>query len=322
MSKINYLDIIKKAWNITWNNKYLWWLGLFLALGGGGGTGFNYSFDGKNAQEGGGALWESSKNFIDSHWKLFIVGMVVFLILAIAAVILKSIARGGLIKSVSKIEGKKSASFKAGFSDGKKYFWKIFLTGLLVWFFILGMTVAFASPVVYLLYSKSYLSALFLGIIAVPLILVIGILASFVQKYACVYLVLSDLNIKSSLESAFQLFCKNIWTSIIFSIILMIIGIIVGISALFIFFIVIIPFLVLGLILNFLLAKVGIILAVILGSLALAFLFFLLRSVLETFYQTSWVLFFREIASVKIEEAVKESEIIKDQRKILDPGEA
>ncbi len=322
MSKINYLDIIKKAWNITWNNKYLWWLGLFLALGGGGGSGFNYSFDGEKVQERGGALLQSSKNFIDSHWKLFVIGLAIFLILAIAAIILKSIARGGLIKSVSKIANGKSSSFKSGFSDGKKYFWKIFLTGLLTWFFILGMTMAFASPVIYLLYSKSYLSALFLGVIAVPLIIIIGILAFYVQKYACVYLVLSDLSVKSALESAFQLFCKNIWASVIFSIILMIIGIIVGISALFVFFIIIIPFFVLGLILNFLLAKVGIILAVISGSLTLVSLFFLLQSILETFYQASWVLFFKEIASIKIEEAVEETGIIKNQRKILDPGEA
>ena len=43
MSKINYLQIIKDAWKITWKNRYLWWFGFFVTLGGGGGM--NYFFN-------------------------------------------------------------------------------------------------------------------------------------------------------------------------------------------------------------------------------------------------------------------------------------
>lgn len=322
MSKINFLDIIKKAWDITWSNKYLWWLGLFLALGGGGGTGFNYSFNGGNIQKEENILFLPVKNFIDNRWNLFVAGLAIFLVLAIAAIILKCIARGGIIKSVSKISGGKISSFKSGFSDGKKYLWKIFLMGMLLGFFMLGMMLAFASPVIFLLYSRSYLAAFFLGIIATPLIIIIGILVSYVGKYACIYLVLSDLSIRSSLESAFQLFRKNIWASVIFSIVLMVISIIVGVSALLVSFIIFIPLLILGLILNFLFAKIGIVLTVILGSLIFIVLFLFLQSVLQSFYQSAWVLFFKEIASIKTEETVEEGEVVKNPAKILDPGEA
>jgi len=36
---MNYGDTLKRGWQLTWNNKWLWLLGFLAALGGGGGFG-------------------------------------------------------------------------------------------------------------------------------------------------------------------------------------------------------------------------------------------------------------------------------------------
>lgn len=321
MVKIDYINILKQSWDITWHNKYLWWFGFFLALGGGG-FNFNFPLGGENKEVDGEKFFQTFRSFLDNYWELAAAGLAILLILTVAVIILKTISRGGLIKSVSEITRGKESNFKAGFSAGKKYFWKVFLTGLLIGFFILGIIVALLSPVIFLIYLKSYIWAALLGVTAVILIIILGILASFIREYAYIYLITSDLGIRSSLESAFQLFRKNIWRSILFSLILMAVGMIAGLLILFSIFLIALPFLMLGFMLYALLSKLGMIITVVLGSLVIIAAIMLLQSVFETFRQTSWILFFREIASVKTEEEVTEKESVKTAEKILDAGEA
>lgn len=322
MNKINYFDILKHSWQITWRNKYLWWFGFLLALGGGG---FNLNFplnrEEKKIDEE--QFIQTFKNFVSNYWEFILAGLIILIVLTIIIIILKVIARGGLIKAVSEIIQKKTSSFRAGFSQGKKYFWKVLLLGLFIGIFMLGIIVALLSPVIFLVYLQSYIWAAVLAVPAILIIILLGILASFIREYGYIYLVLSNLSVKSSLESGFELLRKNIWPSIIFSVLLIAVGLLVGIAMLFFFFIVAAAFILTYLALYGpnLFTATGFILIAIPGAIILLFTLFL-QAVFEVFKQSAWVLFFREIAAVKTEEEVTEKETVKAPGKVLDVGEA
>ncbi|MCX6765430.1 MAG: hypothetical protein NT136_00425 [Candidatus Moranbacteria bacterium] len=322
MKKINYLEILKKSWKITWSNRYLWWFGFFLALGKGG-VNFNLPLNWNNQESKKEEEFIRVFNdFMAGYWEWLLAGLLFMIVLMLVIVVLKIISRAGLIKGAAEIEKGKAFSFKEGFLQGKKYFWKIFLTGFLIAFFLIGIIITLFSPVAFLIYLKSYILAVILGFLAVLLIIALAILVSFIKEYAYIYLVLSNLSVRSSLENAYQLFRRNIWPSVIMMLIFIPIGLAIGIAAMLLLLTLVLVFLIIGLAAYLILAKIGVILTVILGSLVFLALVLLLQSIFETFRQVAWVLFFKEIASVKVEEEVTEKETVKTAEKVLDAGEA
>jgi hypothetical protein len=317
MKKINYLDILKNSWNLTWINKHLWWFGLFLALGSSG-LSFNYPMRMDQSSANGDQLFKIAGQFVANHWNLIIAGTIIFAVIVLAVIILKVISRGGLIKSISEITTGKNVSFKNGFTVGRKYFWRVFTVGLVISLFFAGIAIALFTPVMFLLYLKSYFGAILIAIPAVLIAAVLGIFSYFIRQYAYIYLVVSNLGIGASLENALLVFNKNILVSIIFSLFLIAIGMVIGIVTAVSIVATGLVFFIVGLILNLLFAKIGIIITVITGSLVALLLMLAVQSIFEVFKQTAWLLFFREIAVIKKEETVTEAESIKAPEKVLD----
>ncbi len=321
MPKIDYPNVLKHAWQITWHNKYLWWFGLILAIGGGG-FNLNFPLNTNDKKIDDGKFIQAASAFLDHYWQWIIAGFILLFILIIVLAVLKIIIQAGLIKSVSEIIFGKAATFKKGFNEGKKYFWKLLLLGLIIFFFIFGIILALFTPVVFLIYLKSYIWAAFLGIFAILLIIVLGIIISFIKEYARLYLVLANLNVRNSLESGYLLFRKNILPSIIFSLLLMAIGMIVGLAILFSVIVIAAVFFMFGLAAYLLLKWIGAAIVAIPGILVIIAVGLAVQSIFAVFRQTAWILFFQEIAAVKSEETVKEKETVKVSEKILDAGEA
>jgi hypothetical protein len=320
VNSINYLEILKKSWSITWNNKYLWWFGFFLALGING-LDFNGPFNSGGGKEKEEKIFNALAGYFDRYQELIISLLIVLLLISISLVILKIICRAGLIKSVAEIEKGKIGSFKTGFKEGKKYFWKLLGTDFIVGFFFIIILIVLFSPIAFLIYLKSYWLALVLGILATIIIIALAILVAFLKEYACIYLVLSDISIRSALESGYQLFLKNFWPSIIFSIIFIPIALVLGLGILMTLIILAVIFGIIGVIFYLILAKIGAVIIAVLGILFFLILTLVLQSIFETFKQASWVLFFHEIATVKKEETIQE-EVAKVPEKALEGGEA
>lgn len=321
MQKINYISILRNSWHLTWHNKYLWWFGLILAIGSGG-FNFNFPFNTEDKKFDNEKFAQAADAFFSHYWQWIVAGAILLFVLVIVLAVLKIISRAGLIKSVSKIVSGETTSFKKGFIEGKKYFWKLFLLGLLVFFFMFGIALILFTPVVFLIFLKSYIWAAILGVLAVFLVIILGIIISFIKEYAQLYLILANLNIKNSLENGYLVFRKNILPSIIFSLFLMAISMIVGLAILFSFIIVAAVFVMLGLVFYLLLKWAGVIIAAIPGILIIIAVGLAVQSIFAVFRQTAWILFFREIAAVKTEETVEEKETVKTAEKVLEGGEA
>jgi hypothetical protein len=304
MSKINYLEIIKRAWVITWSNKYLWWFGFFVALTSSTGNFMNFS-DRQSADN-----QKAGQHFLDfmtQHAGWVIAGIIVIILFFIILLVLRIIGRGALIKSIEKNYKGEKANFSSGVKDGRKYFWKIFWISLLLQIAVVVIILLMITPIVFLFVTKSYILGGLLALAGFIIMLPLIVLSFFMQNYSVIYAVLGDLSITDALENGYNLFRKNILSGIVMALIFIPICILALISALFLFFFLAVIFLVIGTIAFLIFSKIGA--GIILAIAIISFLFILLglRSIYETFSQAVWIMFFHEIASPKVTETVHET---------------
>ncbi len=311
MSKINYLDIIKKAAAVTWKNKNLWWFG-FLASLAGAGSSFNYSTGNGENFTGGKITEEKVMSFVSDHIALVVGAGVALAVILILFLILGIIGRGALIKAVSKALKNEPVDFKSGMREGKKYFWKICGIGFLSAIFIFLAAVILITPIVFLFMDKAYISGVLLSLLAVAILVVFIILAAFIRVYGYIYAALGELKIWPSIENAYALLRKNLSVSVIMGLIFILFGIILGLSLIMLLVPIIAALVVLGSFLYLILKAVGVAIAVGLGAIIVLAITLFVRAVYETFAQTVWILFFHEIARPKVEEAVTVAEAVSE----------
>ena len=136
---MNYGQLLKRAWQITWRYKVLWAFGIAAALfqGGFGGGGFQYRFGAQDM-----ARWRQmvpmmpglGRGFahMQAAWPIVmgIIGvlLVMGLFFAIVGVIVRYTSIGALIAMVDEIEGTQETSFKAGLTRGWRRF--LYLLGI------------------------------------------------------------------------------------------------------------------------------------------------------------------------------------------------
>lgn len=283
-----YLEILKKSAAIVWQNKFLWWFGLLIALGSPG----SFNFSGSDNQ------MEKSGQFVDTiknHWQIVIIAAFIIFIIGIVLYLLSLVAKAGLIKSVYKINLGKKTSFKENWKEGRKYLGKLFLLGLLMGIVIIVVLLVLATPAVYLFIIKSWISAVMLTLLAIAIFIPLAFVIATTAILAEYYIVLSDLKVWSAIETGYDLLTKNISKNIIFSLLMLAAGMAFGLLFL--------PLIVLALaigaptgILLYSLSKLafGVFIAIaILVSLAVVLF---LASVFISWKKTAWTLFFQEIA--------------------------
>ncbi len=115
---MDYGEIITRAWNITWNNKFLWVLGFLAAL----------TSIGSNSN-----TFQNSYNESDfanpqmaAQMGALIFGlMCVFMIIGIVLWLLSVAARGGLIDGVNRIDDGETVTLGEAFSAGTSAIWRL-----------------------------------------------------------------------------------------------------------------------------------------------------------------------------------------------------
>jgi hypothetical protein len=305
MSKINYLEIVKKAAEITWKNKRLWWFGFFASLMSAGGS-FSSSTENGKDFAGGSITQEKVMGFVADHIVLMVgVGIILFIV-CILFLVLGIIGRGALIKSIEKTLKKEPIEFRSGMREGKKYFWKILGIGFLSAMFIFLAVLILVAPIAFLIFSKSYIFAILLAFLALAILVPLAILSAYIRIYGSIYTVLGELKIWASIENAYALLRKNLGVSIIMGLIFILLGIILGLSLLMLLVPIMAALVALGAFLYLALKGIGVAIAIGIGAIIILAITLFIRSIYETFAQTIWILFFHEIAKPKVEETVNE----------------
>lgn len=305
---IPFIEILKQAARLVWQDRFLLWFGLLMALGSPG----SFNIGGNNQNISGQE--ERFQNFLSAHWQLVAVLMVILIAVGIILFLVSLIAKAGAVKSVNLLSQNKKTSFKEGWGSGKKYLGRLFGLAILLFLAIFVLVIVLAIPVIYLIAAKSWLSAVLVGILAIAIFIPLGFIFTLTKTYAEFYIILSDLHVKSAVEAGYDLLLKNIGNSIIFALLLVVVSIVAGIVLLPIAglaLLILVPSGIAFYYLNKIAFGIFIVFAVLLFLAAIL----LVSSIFRTYAIAAWTLFFREIAKVEkpeTAEAVAEEELEKN----------
>lgn len=108
---MDYMGTIKRGWNLTWNNKYLWLLGFLAALGGGISSTSNYNFN-------SGDFGNTTPQLTPALTGGIILLACVFFIIGILMWLVSLASRGGLITAADDLEKGQTSSFGQAFRQG------------------------------------------------------------------------------------------------------------------------------------------------------------------------------------------------------------
>ncbi|OGI27168.1 MAG: hypothetical protein A2359_01375 [Candidatus Moranbacteria bacterium RIFOXYB1_FULL_43_19] len=295
--QIPFIDILKQSARIVWQNKFLLWFGVLLALGSPG------SFNIGNSEDWSGK-GDAAKNFMEAHWQLVIaIGLILFAI-GIALFLISLIGKAGLVRSVNLIAQNKKTNFRQGWKAGKKYLWNLFKLFLIIFFATIIIVLVLAIPVIFLAVKGSWLSAIAVGLLAVAIFIPLAFVLAITNIFAEFYIILSEIQIWSAVESGYNLLLKNIKNSLIFSLLILAVNIAAGIvllPVLGVALLILVPSGMLFYHLNKVVFGIFLFFAILLF---VAFALFV-SSIFLTYKTTAWTLFFREIAKVESEEAAK-----------------
>lgn len=237
---MDYQKIFKRAWEIVWNNKFLWLLGLL--AGGGGWSGAQYSSSANPAdwqkfkdfqnttptdssqlvkasvKSVGQVLGESTSGWHPTVIFWLILGFILALILLF--VYLGITARGGLIKSVAKTYEDEPISLKFAWSQGHKYFWRLLSLSVLLLAFVMIVVFGLVTPVALLAIFSFKIPAIILGVIFGLLFIVTMFYLSAIVPLAEQMIVIKRKRPLEAIFHAAEFFNKNWRELLVFYLIL------------------------------------------------------------------------------------------------------
>ncbi|PWH16788.1 MAG: hypothetical protein DDG59_08860 [Anaerolineae bacterium] len=259
---MEYGQILRRAWQITWKYKFLWVFGIAIALcrGQGGGNGANFNFGNNFPREGNRngdipispEVMRGIQQFINSpaFWGLIVGLIVLILVLTLLSIAVGAYARGVLVRSVNRIENGEILDFRQAWEEGKPSFRPLFWLELILSLpsLAIGLSVLTITLVILLNLIRS--GALSRGAfpdeiagqvgLLVPLAIVafcgLICLGLIIQLFVAIFTVfgsraiaLEGHSVTASFGRAWQVFTKNLAPVVLFALILFGINLLVGI---------------------------------------------------------------------------------------------
>ncbi|MFC1678554.1 hypothetical protein ACFLZ9_02315, partial [Patescibacteria group bacterium] len=222
-----YRKILSQSWQIIWQNKYLWFFGLFAAFLGPGG-GFEVLFRGLSG-ESKQDIYPSLQQFTDTgifgsqtlvnlgHLMvrepfkiLFIFFLWLVMIVLICFMIwLSNVSLAAIVNNAAQLIGKKKPSFHDGLNIGIEKFWPVFglnvISKVITSFLIILISFPLIMPAARASSATTNLIYGFLFIVFIPL----AVIVSYVIKYAIAFVVIKKSHIIDSIILGWQLFISN-----------------------------------------------------------------------------------------------------------------
>lgn len=298
---------LNRAWQITWNNKILWILGILSALGAHAAVRFGNSFPSFPSFPSStpGNPFPRLDNLFPNQSQTTVIAIglsliCVVIIVALVFWVLSIIGRGGLIGGIQIADTTEHVSFGQAWALGLKHFWNVLLIGLLVAIAGLIVGLFFAFP----------LFALCLWPLRCVSFLLIPILGVFTYL-AQIAAVTENLSVGEAFNRAWVVVRANLGPVIVVGLLLVIIDTVVGLLVLLPFIIAFVPlFIALSAYLVSLgianapqstavLGQAGAVTAVIAGLCVVVWIpvVVVARGILETWIISVWTVAYRQLSS-------------------------
>lgn len=307
---MEYGRLFSRAWEITWENKYLWVLGFLVALGtGGGGSSGRANFN----TGGGTGTGTQFENFFEQYGALLAGLVCLVLIIGIVLWLVRMVAEAGLINAVERIEEGGKLTLGEAFSSGTPFLGRMVVLNLLIYLPVIvatvlgvGTVLAIGGATIFGAAAADSPEAIVgsLGILfpclclLICLIAILGIAIGLIYPFAARHAVLGNMGAIDSIRNGWNLFRNNLGEVIVIWLIFFVIGLVFS----FIAAAVLLP-------LGFLAAgpafvramsggEVGVleIAPIVVGGLCIGVLGALINSVLTTYQSAVFTLAYRELA--------------------------
>ncbi len=234
MQPFPYFEIVKKAYELTVKNPWLWVFGLFI-----GGTlglnlgSFNYAMPrrlpGEYSQLRGD--YQTAYSWITSHLQEFAAFALLVLAAAFVLIVLSGLSRAAVIwGSLKLVDEDKEAkiNFKTSVREGGKFLWPV--VGLQIcitaaFFMLLGV---FLGPVLYLFLQGAVGRAAVLVLLALVILFPSSVVFIFLHRYGPIFIVLYRQRIAAALQLSFSLLRQKLRESLLLA------AFLIGTSILFI----------------------------------------------------------------------------------------
>jgi len=325
---MDYGEVIKNAWKITWKFKVLWIFGILAACGtsrGGGNFNFNNNF-----QTNGNGFSNSMPNLPPAImdqvyrltslfnnptfvWKFVAILLAVICVIVIVEIFIGTMGRIGLIKGSAEADaGAEKLSFGELWKESTPYFWRVFWLSFLIGApFLILFIVLIASLIAALIPLANNAGGSTFVLILVPLICIffcviaiLGIILGFISTQAERAIVLENKSILDGFRRGWEVLTKNLGPILIIWLITVVIAFVAGIVIALPLLVVMVP-LVIAFIanmnnLNF--SFTPWIVAFVCIACAYAPISWLANGILMTYVQSVWTLTYIRITKSKEEE--------------------
>jgi hypothetical protein len=253
---MNYLDLLKRSWRITWRYRALWLFGFLLALcGGGSGGNGNFQFPGGSSGGGdggggGGGFGDLPKlpDVDPTMWiavAVAVLGLV--LVLVAVGVVVRSVTRAALIGMVRQANDAERVTITDGWRLGwSGRAWRLFLINLVIGIpmtIVTLLLIALAlSPLLLLIANETSLTIIgiiitvFAFIFVILVLVVINAVIAPFQELAWRRTVLEQHGVMDSLRGAFGLIRQRLKEIVLVWLLMLGIGIAWGIVSIFVMF--------------------------------------------------------------------------------------
>ena len=311
-----YRPILKKAWQITKHYKFLWFFGLFAALLGNGGE-FEIFYNNiarlKDQPESMSAIrdlystgrfeeiFRQASQFFSSGSALSIVYTIFIILLFILLVWLIIISHSAIIFNVQKNQKGERSNFAESFQIGRHFFKPVFLVNLYSRLIIYLLFLVLCVPFLYFYLQNAaaghLLSYMILSfIIFVP----IGIIVSFIAKYATAFVVIKGLPVGQAIREGWRLFIGNWLISLEMVVVLFLINLLAGVGFFIGFVLIALPFLLLALVFYTAASVTGLYVILIPAGIIFFVALFVVGSMISVFQFSAWILTFMKLTEGKV----------------------
>ncbi|MBI5077398.1 hypothetical protein HZB94_03375 [Candidatus Falkowbacteria bacterium] len=255
-----YRLIFKRAFVISWKNKWLWIFGFFAAVIGNGSV-YEALLRGFSNLSQGGTIFDTLREYAESG----VLGMVsltklsalwqtdasafainiftILLLLCVLAILISFgvIGQGGVLEGVIRTAENKKISFKENLKVGLARFWPILELNVIMKVVALGILFLIIYLVSMVVFESAALN-LVLYTLSFIVFLVFGIIIYFVTIYAVAYAVLREQGAFDALKSAWRLFKRHVLLNLEMGIMLFVLNVAVALAFFIAMFIVLSPF--------------------------------------------------------------------------------
>ncbi|HUT22601.1 MAG TPA: hypothetical protein VMX18_04400 [Candidatus Bipolaricaulota bacterium] len=311
-----YRIILRRAWQISWKRKWLWFLGFFAAFLSNETiyesiiSGFNSRFSGQSFSLltknffGQGIFDIFNVSFLKTWWTSGATGFTYLLLLTVAFVSLllffifiSVISQAGLIKAAIASDVKQPYGLKRALRDGIDHFWPVLGLNIVTKGALFGILAVIAYGVSLLIKVCSINAIDYILTALFVLILVFGsLLIYYLTIYGTAFIVLRGKKIFSSIKLSWSLFFNNFLINLEMALILFCSVVILSILLIAALFILSAPLILLTLLLGVAAAAKGVIVIAALWVVLVVLMVFFFGSWYSTFQISCWAILFEELA--------------------------